>query len=230
MNKPEYLIIHHTGGVDSNPLQDSSNYTVQQCSNDHKARFGMKSRTGLWCGYHIMIDKYGKRFVTRFDDEEGAHAKGYNGKSLGICLMGNFDATLPTKAQADELAKVMREKSDLYKIPLSRIIPHRNVAQKTCYGNRLSESWARDMLKTPAMPIATAKMGDKGLNVITIQGILERGGYVLSPITAGLYDDAMAQAVLLFQIRSKVAPDAEISSLRGGTIGPKTLSALRNIQ
>lgn len=226
MNKPEYLIIHHTGGTDANPLQDSSNYTVQQCSNDHKARFNMKSRTGLWCGYHIMIDKFGKRWVTRFDDEEGAHAKGYNSKSLGICLMGNFDATLPTQPQIDELKKVMKEKSDLYKIPVAKIIPHRNVAQKTCYGNKLSESWARDLLKTTVQPITKAVMGATGQNIANIQSLLTKGNYALKPMQHGIYDEDMASNVLYFQLKNNVGDVKELSILRGEVIGLKTINKL----
>lgn len=226
MNKPEYLIIHHTGGTDANPLQDSANYTVEQCSNDHKARFGMKSRTGLWCGYHYMIDKNGKRWQTRFDDEEGAHARGYNSKSLGICLMGNFDAFLPTQPQIDELKKIMKEKSDYYKIPLDKIIPHRGVAQKTCYGMRLPEAWARSLLKTTNQPLTKATIGDNSPNIERIQEILTKKGYVLSPFTKGLYDENMAQSVLLFQLENKVADNKELSKLRGELIGNKTLKCL----
>lgn len=226
MNKPEYLIIHHTGGTDANPLQDSSNYTVQQCSNDHKARFNMKSRTGLWCGYHIMIDKFGKRWVTRFDDEEGAHAKGYNSKSLGICLIGNFDATLPTQPQVDELKKVMKEKSDLYKIPLSKIEPHRKFANKTCYGRKLSDSWARDLLGTSKPILTKAVMGATGQNIANIQALLTKGDYVLKPMQSGVYDEDMACNVLYFQLKNNVADIKELSTLRGEIIGPKTIKCL----
>jgi len=224
MNKPEYLIIHHTGGTDSNPLQDSSNYTVQQCSNDHKARFNMKSKTGLWCGYHYMIDKLGTVTQVRFDDEEGAHAKGYNSKSLGICLMGNFDATLPTQAQIETLKKVMKQKSDFYAIPLTKIIPHRNVAQKTCYGNKLSESWARDLLGK--QPITKAVMGATGQNIANIQSLLTKGNYALKPMQLGIYDEDMASNVLYFQLANNVADIKELASLRGEVIGLKTINKL----
>lgn len=146
MNTPVYLLVHHSGGVDANPLQDSSNYTVAQCNQDHKVRFNMLSRKGFYVGYHYFIDKGGIITQTRFDDEEGAHTVGYNTSSLGICLAGNFDATLPTDAQVATLKQWLTDKSKQYNIAPSNIYPHRQFAQKTCYGKNLSDDWARNLI------------------------------------------------------------------------------------
>lgn len=39
-------------------------------------------------GYHYIIDRAGLVMTGRHVDEIGAHAKGYNQKSVGICLVG----------------------------------------------------------------------------------------------------------------------------------------------
>ena len=39
-------------------------------------------------GYHYVIDRAGLVLTGRHQDEVGAHAKGYNQKSIGICLVG----------------------------------------------------------------------------------------------------------------------------------------------
>lgn len=39
-------------------------------------------------GYHYVIDRSGLVLTGRHVDEIGAHAKGYNQKSIGICLVG----------------------------------------------------------------------------------------------------------------------------------------------
>lgn len=151
MSNLKYIIVHHTGGTDAQPLADSSNYTVKQCDADHKVRFNMKSSFGWYVGYTYYIDKKGVVTQTRLDGEEGAHAKGYNSHSIGICLAGNFDVTLPTKAQVDSLKALINEKAYRFSIPPENIIPHRNVAKKTCYGLKLPEDWARKLL-TPSEP------------------------------------------------------------------------------
>ena len=139
-NKPEYLIIHHSGGTDANPLADTSEHTAKGMELWHLG----KGWEGL--GYQYVIHKSGAIWLGRPEHYHGAHAKGYNKKSIGICLAGNFDATLPTEAQEKALIELMGDLAFNYDIPLANIIPHRNVANKTCYGNKLSESWARDLI------------------------------------------------------------------------------------
>lgn len=146
MNVPKYLIIHHTGGSDSNPLQDSSNFTFEQCNELHKVNFNMISSLGYYVGYQYYISKDGTVKQARLDTDEGAHTKGYNSQSIGICLAGNFDATYPTQAQIDSLKKLINEKAKQYNIGKESIVPHRKFAVKTCYGNRLADDWAAKLL------------------------------------------------------------------------------------
>lgn len=146
LNKPEYLIIHHTGGSDANPLQDSSNFTFDQCNDLHKERFNFKSSLGYYVGYHYFIDKKGRVTQGRADTDEGAHTIGYNLKSLGICLAGNFDATLPTPAQIDSLRSLLKAKIAEYNISVLNVSPHRRFALKTCYGNLLRDDWASSLV------------------------------------------------------------------------------------
>lgn len=154
MNTPKNLIVHHTGGTDAYPLNDSSNYTVNQCNEDHRIRFGMLSSLGWYVGYHYYIDKAGVVTQTRTDTEEGAHCVGWNNHpgdspdkaSIGICLAGNFDTTLPTDAQTNALRALLVAKSTQYSIHPENIFPHRHFAVKTCYGNRLSDVWAKNLV------------------------------------------------------------------------------------
>lgn len=145
--KPLHLIVHHTGGSDANPLQDSSNYTVAQCNQDHKVRFNFKSKLGWYVGYQYFIDKFGTVTQCRLDDEEGAHTIGQNTSSIGICLAGNFDATLPTESQKTALKTLLEKKMAEYSIPVANIVPHRKFATKTCYGNKLVDDWAQKLVK-----------------------------------------------------------------------------------
>ena len=146
MNIPIYLIIHHTGGTDANPLSDSSNFSFAQCDALHKQKFNMKSSLGFYCGYHYYIEKNGKLFTARADSDDGAHTIGRNNSSLGICLAGNFDVTMPTAEQMTTLTQLLKEKVARYRIPANFIIPHRQFATKTCYGSKLSDDWARNLV------------------------------------------------------------------------------------
>lgn len=148
INKPEFLIIHHFGGIDSDPLYDTSNQTVEIVNEWHRRLWDFKSTLGWYCGYHYVIEKSGKITQCRADNEEGAHTKGMNLKSIGVALAGNFDATLPTAEQTEALAELLKELSIKYSIPATKIVPHRKFANTNCYGNKLSDDWAANLLKT----------------------------------------------------------------------------------
>jgi N-acetylmuramoyl-L-alanine amidase len=149
-NFPKMIIVHHSGGTDANPLADSSHHTLEIIREAHKARGFLDPVSGESVGYHWVIQKDGKVRQGRPEVRNGAHTKGHNTDSVGICVTGNFDATLPTDAQVTSLKKLMGEIMKRYNIPASEIYPHRKFASKTCYGNRLSDTWASELMVTQA--------------------------------------------------------------------------------
>lgn len=140
-NFPEWVFVHHTGGTDADPLADTSHHTFEVVQQWHLQK-GWEN-----FGYHWMIEKDGTLKQGRPEHYHGAHAKGYNTKSIGILLAGNFDATLPTEAQIATLKKLLKRITKKYTIAISNVQPHRSVARKTCYGNLLSNTWAQELLE-----------------------------------------------------------------------------------
>lgn len=141
-NFPKMIIIHHTSGTDANPLADTSSHTFEMVDTYHRS----KGWDGI--GYHWFIEKNGKIKKGRDETKVGAHTVGYNDKSIGICLAGNFDFSLPTESQIQALTKLMGEIMSRYALPASEIYPHRKFAKKTCYGTRLSDTWASELMVT----------------------------------------------------------------------------------
>ncbi len=139
-NFPAWLIIHHGGGSDAQPLADTSHHTAKMMEEWHLA----KGWDGL--GYQYVIHKNGDAWKGRPEHRNGAHTVTHNTKSIGICLAGNFDATLPTKAQIDSLTQLLKDMMKKYNIPKERIVPHRTFANKTCYGRKLTDDWARNLV------------------------------------------------------------------------------------
>lgn len=150
----EYIIVHHTGGTDKDPLADTSNHTASQVDFYHKS----KGWDGI--GYNWFIEKDGRVVKGRDEAKTGAHTIGYNEKSIGICLAGNFDKTLPTDAQVASLRKLLEDKMLQYNIPSDKIVPHRTFANKTCYGKRLADDWAQKLVKPTLNKEAIYKMLD----------------------------------------------------------------------
>lgn len=137
-NYPELLIIHHGGGTNAQPLLDTSNQTAQIYEAYHLS----KGWDGL--GYQYVIHKNGDIWKGRPEHRNGAHTVGYNEKSIGICLTGNFDATMPTAQQIVSLTNLMKDVMTRYTI--KDIVPHRKFANKTCYGKNLSDTWAKNLI------------------------------------------------------------------------------------
>jgi len=138
-NVPKKLIVHHDGASRSGESFDIINA-------HHKGLGYHASRLGFHVGYHYLIERTGKLRQAREHDEIGAHTIGQNDKSLGICLAGNFDTELPTPSQVATLGALLGSLTSLHKIPATEIYPHRAFGQKSCYGKRLHDLWAREVL------------------------------------------------------------------------------------
>ena len=149
INHPIKTIIHHTAVRRStNPRQFFA------VNNYHKKVFGnyCKSSMGYFGGYTVFIDGDGSEWRYRRDDEEGCHTKGENTRSLGVCLAGHFDYEYPTDAQIKTLKKRLKKWSEKYNIESVNIYPHREFANKSCYGSLLTDKWARELITIPEPP------------------------------------------------------------------------------
>lgn len=125
--KPQFIIIHHEGA--DNGFESVNEY--------HKQKWHFKSSLGYFIGYQYYIDKQGKIYQGRADNEEGAHAIGYNKNSVGICLQGNFMLTNPTNEQKASLIALVSRLMTSYDISKEKIKGHRDVSNTLCPGDNL---------------------------------------------------------------------------------------------
>ena len=111
----EYLIVHCS--------DTDINFTIEDIHRMH-LKFGWDG-----IGYHKVVDQRGNIYNGRPEFWVGAHVKGFNRKSLGVCLIGrdNF-----TKLQLNSLKKILMSWKKDY--PKSKILGHRDVTntKKTC--------------------------------------------------------------------------------------------------
>ena len=123
--KTDYIVIHCAG---TKPSMDIDIDVIDQW---HRKR-GFFS-----AGYHYFLKRDGTRETGRSLDEVGAHAKGFNHRSIGICLAGGVseeDHTVAennfTKQQWVELELLLEELIRTY--PSAKIIGHNQISQKDC--------------------------------------------------------------------------------------------------
>jgi hypothetical protein len=76
-------------------------------------------------GYHFVIGTDGSLMTGRHLDEIGAHARGYNERSLGICMAGTDKFTA---AQWQTLRQLMLELYSSISIPSLSVVGHRDLS------------------------------------------------------------------------------------------------------
>jgi N-acetyl-anhydromuramyl-L-alanine amidase AmpD len=96
-----------------------------------------RARSFLKIGYHFVIRRDGTVEPGRGLEEPGAHAKGYNSRSVGVCLVGGVaeDKKTPennfTSEQMEALYTLLQELKATYTD--AKIIGHRDVnPHKAC--------------------------------------------------------------------------------------------------
>lgn len=95
-----------------------------------------RARGWRMCGYHRVIRRNGEVENGRPIDQSGAHARGYNNRSVGICMAGGVakDGKTPednfTPEQYQSLHLLLTELQLVY--PHAKIIGHYGVSPKAC--------------------------------------------------------------------------------------------------
>jgi len=129
-HKLDFIILHHTA-------TDRDTTTFTAVNDFHRQQWAFKSKLGFYIGYQYFITANGRVYQGREDLEEGAHTKGHNQNTIGICLTGDFDTEYPTHEQLVSLNKLLDTLQDKYDIDVANIRGHRNFTQKTCPGDHL---------------------------------------------------------------------------------------------
>lgn len=109
---------------------EGHNFTVKQIDAWHRQR----GFNGI--GYHFVIYLDGSVHMGRPLAEVGAHCKGYNAHSIGVCYIGGTasDGKTPkdtrTSEQKQSLIRLLKELKEKY--PGVSIHGHREFANKAC--------------------------------------------------------------------------------------------------
>jgi N-acetylmuramoyl-L-alanine amidase len=135
------LIIHHS-------------LTKDQTVADWPAIRRYHVQTKGWddIGYHWGIEVVNGAVVLqkgRPESKPGAHTKGMNSSSLGICVVGNYDLGPPSEAILNRLADLCALKCKEYHLKPEDIMPHHYYAHyKTCPGSKFPMDKLREKVRT----------------------------------------------------------------------------------
>ncbi|BDD13138.1 N-acetylmuramoyl-L-alanine amidase (plasmid) [Fulvitalea axinellae] len=97
-------------------------------------------------GYHLVIRRNGRLERGRAMEKSGAHAKGYNSESVGVCLVGGTDSAGKaernfTPRQYARLAEVLKGLQLVF--PDAEVLGHRDLpgVAKACPCFDVKEWW-----------------------------------------------------------------------------------------
>ena len=210
MNVPQIIVIHHS-------------LTKDGQVNDFNAIKNYHINTKGWqdIGYNYLIEyENGKVLVKKGREENviGAHTLGQNEKSIGICVVGNFDITIPTDEEIEVLINLIREIYSRYgKLPIHF---HNEFANKTCPGKLfLGQTTLQDMVdKVEPKPILNEllRKGSKGEQVKVLQRLLKAYGYNI--IVDGDFGKLTEGWVKAYQIKNNLKCDGIVGNMTWGKL------------
>ena len=123
---PKKIIIHHSATMDSGAVSWGA-----------IRRYHTIDRNWRDIGYHFGIELVGDEFevlVGRMMDDQGAHTKGHNHNSIGVCFVGNFDTWAPPGEQWQKGLELVRWIMRATGLRAYDVFPHHAFAEKTCPG------------------------------------------------------------------------------------------------
>ncbi|HID08345.1 MAG TPA: hypothetical protein EYP10_14485, partial [Armatimonadetes bacterium] len=144
------LILHHTWRPKASEYKGKSTITAIH-------RYHVKVKGWRDIGYHILIAPNGDIWAGRPLTEVGAHTRGRNRNSIGICLIGDFDHEKLTAKQRKALIVVARTCLDRFHLSGSALNFHRDYAPyKSCPGWGLEKQEVRTWVSQGLVPQQTA--------------------------------------------------------------------------
>jgi len=121
-------------------------------------------------GYHYLVRTDGTVGRGRPEDAVGAHAKGHNDDSIGVCLAGNLDLHPPTPEQMVTLVELVRDIWTRYG-ELS-LLKHSDVGSTACPGCHFPWAWLTRQFA--ALPQVQARVG-----LVLNDELLQQDGYLI---------------------------------------------------
>jgi len=125
-------------------MQRKINKIIVHCSDSPEGREDTIDDIRLWhmnergwsdVGYHYVIHLDGSIHVGREVNTQGAHVKGHNKGSIGVCYVGGADIDFKPKdtrtcEQKESLEIVLQYLKRVY--PRVEILGHRDLSSKAC--------------------------------------------------------------------------------------------------
>ncbi|XP_034828319.1 peptidoglycan-recognition protein LB-like [Maniola hyperantus] len=138
----ELVIIHHS-------YVPTACFSTDDCSRAMRAMQDFHQLSNGWddIGYNFAVGSDGQAYEGRGWDRVGAHAVGFNSRSIGIVLIGDWVSIVPPQIQLETTKQLIAVGVELgYISPEYRLIGHRQTKATECPGEALFQeisTWDR---------------------------------------------------------------------------------------
>jgi hypothetical protein len=133
------ITVHHSAEREPPELNGSMGQSTAAVRSIQKAHMDGKETGYGDIGYHFVVDPYGRVFQGREIEWQGAHAAGANNiQNIGICVIGNFDEQVPTKAALEKLRQLIDNLRSTWKIQRDQVLTHQQLKKTECPGRNLA--------------------------------------------------------------------------------------------
>ncbi|XP_001605218.1 peptidoglycan-recognition protein SC2 [Nasonia vitripennis] len=129
---PPYVIVHHAAS------DTCTSRAICQARLRSFQDYHMNTKKWSDIGYNFLVGEDGNVYEGRGWGKAGAHAKTYNDKSIGICVIGNYENRSPNSAATEAVKSLISHGVSLGKINKAySLIGHRQASPTSCPGNKL---------------------------------------------------------------------------------------------
>ena len=154
----KYIVLHHTA---------TQSGSVASIDASHRNRRDVAGNPWRGIGYHFLIGNGsgmpdGAIAPTfRWNEQAtGAHAgiREFNEHGIGICLVGNFEAHAPTKAQIEAATGLVKKLRETFNMKPDQVLRHGDLKSTACPGKKfplaeiLSRPTEREALAARVQP------------------------------------------------------------------------------
>jgi len=134
----KYIVLHHSASADHGTLK---NY-------DNIKRWHVQNNGWRDIGYNWVIERVNGKLVAlpgRSEGDTGAHCPGRNTDGVGVCIVGNFQETVPSEELYLFVADLCKQ--IMTRHPIQEIGGHRDYAATACPGKNFDVGRVRQLVK-----------------------------------------------------------------------------------
>lgn len=159
LRKVNRITIHHEGVTPYTATSEEA--TRQRLEIIRRGHVTVRGWADI--GYHYLIDPAGRVWEGRPVQYQGAHVKDQNENNLGIMVIGNFERQVPNAAQTTSLDRFVAGQMRQYRVPVSRVFTHRELAPTECPGRNLQRYLVMARANGGSLRVAVAAAGSPEL-------------------------------------------------------------------